>query len=281
MKRAILFLLLFASLAMSAPRALAQDDPVDARPLAVVAVAGYSELKADLEYLGALSGNADIGGVLEKLLARLTHNQGLAGVAQERPWGASISIAPDSFQLLPRVFLPVTDLSKLLEALAALIGQPAVKGDDGIYNIPRDSGALLVTEKGGYAYLARRKSALQHLPDDPLQQSRGLEKQYDLALSFDVHHLPTALREVAADRVRQYLEATPPQNVTGDEERGASQTCAPRGRADRPNHQRPRPHHPRVGHRPREPLQPDGFRRSHGSYAQCRALVGTRIAAAQ
>lgn len=236
MKRAIWVWLLFAPLGLGAPRALAQDDRVDARPLAVVSVAGYAELKADLEYLGALSGNADIGGVLEKLLSRLTENHGLAGIAQERPWGVSISFAPDRFQLLPRVFLPVTDLSKLLEALAALIGQPAVKGGDGIYNVPRESGPLYVAEKGGYAYLARPKSALQHLPDDPLQQSRGLEKQYDLALSFDVHHLPPSLREMAADRVRQYWEATPPQNVADDAERGAARARLARRGAEQTIH---------------------------------------------
>ncbi|HJT34201.1 MAG TPA: hypothetical protein VJ783_19295 [Pirellulales bacterium] len=135
----------------------------------------------------------------------------------------SISIAPDNSQLLPLVFLPVTDLSTLLVAVAALTGQPAVKGDDGIYSIPRESGALFAAEKRGYVYLARRKSALQHLPGDPLQQSRGLDKQYDLALSADVHHLPPALREMVADRVRQYWEAKPPQNAAeGGEERSAA-----------------------------------------------------------
>ncbi|HEX5445578.1 MAG TPA: hypothetical protein VFW87_17255, partial [Pirellulales bacterium] len=45
-----------------------------------------------------------------------------------------------------------------------------------------------------------------------------------------VHHLPPSLRERAADRVRQYWEATPPQNVADDAERGAARaTLARRG----------------------------------------------------
>lgn len=233
MKRAIWIWLIFAPFALRAPLALAQDDRADAQPLAVVSVAGYSELKADLEYLGALSGNADIGGVLEKLLSRMTQHQGLAGIAQERPWGVSISVPPDGSQFLALIFLPVTDLSKLIEALAALAGQPVVKADDGIYEIAGNAEAWFVAQKGGYAFLARRKSALQHLPDDPLQQSRGLDKQYDLALSFDVHRLPPTMHQMAAERVRRYWEATPAQHATeGGKERNAARAHLARRAAE-------------------------------------------------
>src|SRR6185437_15131328 len=107
------------------------------------AFSGYAELKRDLEYLGTLSGNPDMAQGLEQLLMLFTQNQGLAGLDQARPWGASLSITDDGSQFPALAFLPVTDLKELLDALSGLIGEAADAGD-GIYEIKKGTNNYFI-----------------------------------------------------------------------------------------------------------------------------------------
>ncbi|MGH7139179.1 MAG: hypothetical protein ACREHD_25830, partial [Pirellulales bacterium] len=176
----------------------------------------------------------DLAAGLEQLLLLLTQGQGLAGVDQARPWGASLSITSDGSQFPALVFLPVNDLTKLLDALAAYIGEAVDAGDD-IYEIKRNANTYFITQKGKWAYLAQQKSALDELPADPLKQLRGLDKRYDLAVSINVQNIPQALRDMAADLIMQGLEARLMQNAgddDDDEDQGALQAQLARSKAE-------------------------------------------------
>lgn len=234
MKKILFSCLALALVAAGAPLVQAKDESAENQPVVVASFSGYAELKRDLEYIGTLAGNPDLAAGLEQLLLLLTQGQGLAGVDQARPWGASLSITSDGSQFPALVFLPVNDLTKLLDALAAYIGEAVDAGDD-IYEIKRNANTYFITQKGKWAYLAQQKSALDELPADPLKQLRGLEKNYDLAMSINVQNIPQALRDMAADLIMQGLEARLMQNAgddDDDEEQGALQAQLARGKAE-------------------------------------------------
>jgi hypothetical protein len=233
-KKILLSGLALALMSVGAPLAQAQGDAAEPQPVVVASFSGYAELKRDLEYIGTLAGNPDLAAGLEQLLLLLTQGQGLAGVDQTRPWGASLSITSDGSQFPALVFLPVNDLTKLLDALAAYIGEAVDVGDD-IYEIKRNANTYFITQKGKWAYLAQQKSALDELPADPLKQLRGLDKKYDLALSINVQNIPQALRDMAADLIMQGLEARLMQNAgedDDDEDQGALQAQLARSKAE-------------------------------------------------
>jgi len=191
---------------VGAPWADAQDDDApETRPVAVVSFSGYAELKRDLEYLGARSGNPDLASLLEQLLSRFTKRHGLAGVDQDRPWGASLSMTADGSRFPTLVFLPVSDMAKLVEALGAALGGTVDAGDD-MYEIKSNAKIYYATRKGTWAYVSERKDVLKNLPSDPLLQLRGLYKQYDLALNVNLQNVPAALRDMAAGLVKQDLD---------------------------------------------------------------------------
>ncbi|HVA47188.1 MAG TPA: hypothetical protein VNH11_12540 [Pirellulales bacterium] len=216
MKKLLLPFLALALLAFHAPAAKAEDES-SPQPVVVATFSGYAELKRDLEYLGTLSGNPDMAKGLEQLLMLFTQNQGLAGLDKGRPWGASLSVTPDGSQFPLLAFLPVTDLKELLDALAAIIGEADDAGDD-VYKIKRGTNTLFITQKGKWAYIAQQKSVLEDAPGNPLKPFRGLEKQYDLAVSVHVQSIPQALRDMAADLLKQGLETGLQQNLGDDEQ---------------------------------------------------------------
>ncbi len=231
MKKILLSFLALALVALGAPATKAKDDAADTKPVIVAAFSGYGELKRDLEYLGTLSGNPDIAKNLESLLMVFTQNQGLAGLDPARPWGASVSITGDGSQFPAIAFLPVTDLKKLLDATSAMLGEADEAGDD-IYQIKKGGNTYFVTQKGKWAYIAQQKSVLDDVPGDPLKPLRGLDKNYDLAVSIYVQSIPQALRDMAADLIKQGLEAKLQQNADDDDEQAELQAQIARRQAE-------------------------------------------------
>ncbi|HUY31472.1 MAG TPA: SHD1 domain-containing protein [Pirellulales bacterium] len=204
MKKFLLSCSTLALLTFGAPWANAQDDSSETRPVVLASFSGYAELKRDLEYLGALSGNLDMAAGLEQLLLPFTQGHVLTGLDPARPWGASLRVADDGSRYSVVAFLPVDDLGKLLDALAASIEVDGV--GDGIYEIKRNANTFFITQQGKWAYVARHKSNLENLPVDPLEQLRGLDQQYDLALRVNVQNIPQGLRDMAAGLIKLGLD---------------------------------------------------------------------------
>lgn len=221
MKKTLMSVLAFALLLGTAIRSKAQEDAsTDLKPVVVVSFSGYAELKRDLEYLGTTSGNPDMAKSLEALLSLFTQGQGLAGLDQDKPWGAAASL-PEGGIGQPNVlaFLPVSDLQKLLGSLAQIAGEPVDKGD-GVLEIKRDANSVFVKEQGGWAFVAQTPDALGKLPADPLKILGGLEKQYDLAVRVNIQNIPQALRDFATDAIKAQVEKGLQQAQNDDDEDG-------------------------------------------------------------
>jgi hypothetical protein len=217
-KKILWSVLAFAVVLGTAICARAQDNAPELKPVAVISFSGYAELKRDLEYLGETSGNPDMFKQLEGLLTFFTQGQGLAGLDQDKPWGAAAAL-PEGGIGAPNVlvFLPVTDVQKLLGALAQLTGEPVDKGD-GILEIKKDANSVYVKEQDGWAYVAQMPDALANLPADPLKLLGGLNEQYDLALRLNIQNVPQALRDFAVDAMKQQVERSLQQAQENSEE---------------------------------------------------------------
>ncbi|HXT58373.1 MAG TPA: hypothetical protein VN699_07055 [Pirellulales bacterium] len=219
MKKTLMSVLAFVLLLGAAVRATAQEDAsTEVKPVVVVSFSGYGELKRDLEYLGTTSGNPDMAKTLEGMLALFTQGQGLAGLDQDKPWGAAASLPEGG---LPNVlaFLPVSDLQKLLGALAGLTGEPVDKGD-GVLEIKRDANSIFIKEQDGWAFVAQTPEALATLPADPLKILGGLEKQYDIAVRLNIQNIPQALRDFFTDTLKAQVEKSLQQAQDEDDEDG-------------------------------------------------------------
>jgi len=174
--------------------------------IAVVAVDGYADLKKQVRWIGTLVGNPALDGFAESFIMMATQFKGLAGLDVDRPAGLVVT-ADDG---VPAVngFVPVKDLSKLLAALAGVVG-PAEKADGGWQLAPPGGMPLQVVEKDGWAIFspAGGSSPLA----DPSAVLASLVKSFTLAAEFFPSRMPEGLRELLKKGIQQAADAAAAQ----------------------------------------------------------------------
>ena len=207
MKRILLPLLVIALLAGRVVQCAAKDEkPADAaatKPVAVLSIASYDRIMADVAMIGNLAGNPDLDKNLEGMLKLFTQGQGLNGMDPTRPWGVTLSTDGLSFQ--PLAFIPVKSVKQLLESLAALIGEPQDAGD-GVLELEVFNQRILIKEVDGWAIIAQSPEAFASVPKDPTKILDGLDKAYDVGVRLYVQNIPEVYRTLAIDQLRMGVE---------------------------------------------------------------------------
>jgi hypothetical protein len=187
------------------------------KPVAIVSVAGYDRLKADIGVIGRLCGKPDMAQGLEMMLQMMTQGKGLAVLDAKRPWGVAVFARPGNNANLPKTivygFVPVTDLKQLMEVaktnpkLAA-----AIKLNGGRYEIQAGGPPLWVQQKGDWAVITIMNPLsddLANAPADPLKLLGDLPKNYDLAVRVCVKNIPETLRQAGLAQLQARAALTP------------------------------------------------------------------------
>jgi len=170
-------LALFAATTMRCP-AQENNAAADAsKPVAVLSIASYDRVMADIAMLGNLAGNPDLDKNLEGMLQLFTQGQGLVGLDKKRPW--CISLTTDGISFQPLVYLPVDDLEALLDALAGLLGEADDVGD-GLYELNVFGQPILVKQKGAWTVIGQDADAIAAAPNDPAKLLNGMDTAYDI-----------------------------------------------------------------------------------------------------
>jgi hypothetical protein len=175
------------------------------KPVIVVSVSPYNELLKDIEYIGQLRNQPELAKTLEGLLGFFTQGQGLNGLDKTRPWGAAV--LTDGATFPKAVFLPVTDIDKLLQALLAFVSEPKDAGNGVLeVQIKSNSMPLFIKNQEGWAWIAQSADDLAALPKNPLELLGGLEKEYDVAVRANVQNVPEIYRQLAIDALTDGVE---------------------------------------------------------------------------
>jgi hypothetical protein len=219
-KKTALSLLITALLLASAPYTRAKDAPAapptttGTKSVAVLSIAGYDELLADLSFLGDLSGNAGLDQQLDGMLKLFTQGQGLKGLDTTRPWGAAVQT--DGMQFQPLVFLPVKNFKELLGALAPIVGEPEDQGG-GVMALQAGPQKVFAKESSGWAFIGQMPESLASLPKDPGKLIAGLNKEYDVALRLNMQNVPEVYRTMAIDQLRAGIQQNAERQPDEDE----------------------------------------------------------------
>ena len=206
MKRIVLPMLAVVLFGATAMRCPAQEDKAadTAKPVAVLSIASYDRIMADVAMFGELAGNPDLDKNLEGMLQLFTQGQGLVGLDKKRPWCVTLTTDGAAFQ--PLVYLPVDDVDKLLGSLAGLIGEADDVGD-GLYELNVFGQEVLVKEKNKWAVIGQSAEAIASAPDDPAELLDGLDTKYDVGLRLYVQNIPEVYRSLAIDQLRVGVES--------------------------------------------------------------------------
>jgi hypothetical protein len=174
------------------------------KPVAIVSLAGYDAIISDLNFLGELSGTPQLAQSLEGILALVTRAQGLAGLDKAKPIGACVSLPADGPPIpVPLVFIPVTDVDKLLDALQGLVPQVEDLGD-GYSRIRTPKGPPVILKRGtGWAFLSDSKEHLEGVPTDPAKLLGDLPKLYDVAVQLNIRNIPDQYLQLALGGLQQ------------------------------------------------------------------------------
>jgi hypothetical protein len=191
----IFYPLLYAVLVLSAMSlALPLSAAADLKPVVTVSFSGYSELKADVEAIGKLSGRPELAQMLEGMLAMVTQGKGLAGLDREQPLGA-VLLNDGGEEFTAYAFLPISDLAPWMELMKNPATGESPKAENGVYEIQLGPENVYVTQKGKWAYMAQKKETFAAVSNDPASLLGDMPKKYLLAVRASVKNIPDSLKQ--------------------------------------------------------------------------------------
>jgi len=174
----------------------------EVKMVAAVSVGGVDRIMADMKLMGSLAGKEDVGKMAEGMLNLVTQGKGLKGLDRGRPWG--ILIGTDGEEIGGCMFVPVTDLSKLMDTAKAMAKDKIKEHEDGIYEVTGPRKTVFVQETHeGWAFIVDDMEIFQYVPADPAAELAGLDKKYDLAVRVYPANVPEHHREKIAAKMRE------------------------------------------------------------------------------
>jgi hypothetical protein len=209
-KKCLLSALAVCLLAGSAARSFAQDDAeAEMKPLFVASLRNYQELLDDLDFVGKVSGNDEMGKGIEGLIQLVTQGQGLVSLDKSKPWGFAVNTDGVSFQIIG--FLPISDLEKFMGAISGVAGEPE-KDENGVWHVELQGQSLAMKQHKDWTFASMGAEFLENLPDDPTKYLSGLNDNYDGAVRIYIQNIPEIFRQLAIEQLKIGLE----QGLTGE-----------------------------------------------------------------
>jgi hypothetical protein len=181
----------------SAPLASAQTGEM--KPVVMVTVNNYDELKQDINFLGSLAGQPELASSFEPFILGFTQ-----GLDKAKPLG--VLVQSDGMQFGGAICLPITNLKTFLANLQAF-GVTSTELDNGLQQISANGQNLFGKETAGWTFLSMMPQMLENLPADPAATFATLTDEYDLGIRASVQNIPEAYRQMAIDQMNKGMEA--------------------------------------------------------------------------
>jgi hypothetical protein len=176
----------------------------DLKPVVRVAFSGYDDLISDLNFVGKLAGNPQLGASIEMSAKLATGGRELKSLDKSKPWGALVYA--DGVEIRILGFVPLGDLGEMREILAPTAAE-IKDADDGQLAASFEGQTVYLKSEGGWVFVSNQPEGLDGLPKDPAAELGGLEKSYNLAVRLDVQNIPEMVRELLLGMLQSGLDA--------------------------------------------------------------------------
>ena len=192
-----------AALSLSTAVYAQEQSAAEVKPIVTIAFSGYDDLVSDLNFVGELAGNPQLGSALEMTTMLATGGQELKSLDKSKPWGGIVVAEGPEIRGLG--FLPLGDLEEL----------KAILETNGVENKEEDD-CLVVSVNGqdvyfkgaeGWLFFSGQSVNLKDLPKDPAESLGGLHDSYNLAVRLDVKNIPEMLRGLLLEGLQMGLQA--------------------------------------------------------------------------
>lgn len=185
-------------------------------PVLVVSIASLNKLIQDVNYITAVSGQPQAGGIFTMMAGGFAQ-----GLDMARPIGVIVPIVEGAPE--PIGLLPTPDVEAMLKRLEAQTG-PVDKLDDGTLVVAAGPSLVYIRQVGTWAVIARQKEFLDLAPADPMTLMKDLGDNYTLSAILNVQLIPEDSREALIGFMRQgFDQAIDEQGEATDEILAASE----------------------------------------------------------
>jgi len=183
------------------------------KPVLVVSFAGYDRLLKNVDFIGKLAGNENLGPGAEARLKLMTGNQGLVGLDAQRPWGMAVELEglPPFFY----GFIPAGDVKQFLGVLPQL---DVREKPNGVLEIQTPKQPVYAKQHGKWVCLCAQPEDFGKLPADPAAALGDLPQKYDLAVRVNVANIPPENLAARAAQIRALLQDRGDQPLPGETE---------------------------------------------------------------
>ncbi|NND97083.1 MAG: hypothetical protein HKN47_07130 [Pirellulaceae bacterium] len=177
-------------------------------PVVVVTIGSISKLMEDVNYLSAIGGQPQAGGMFQMMAATFTQ-----GVDTTQPIGVMVPMVNGSPE--PIAVIPTSDVKTVLKRLEAQTG-PVDELEDGTLVIAMGANVVYIRQVGNWAVAARTPDVLAMAPADPTSLFEGMGNKYDLAFRVKMQQIPAETRDMLIAQMRQGFEQAMAQQNNGD-----------------------------------------------------------------
>lgn len=184
-------------LSANAPAALAQTGEM--KPVIMLTVSAYDELKKDINFLGSLAGQPDLASQFEPFILGFTQ-----GLEKDKPLG--VLVQSDGMQFGGAICLPIKDLATFVNNLKPF-GVTTTDMGNGLTQISASGQTLFGKQEGEWTFLSMMPQMLENLPADPGATFSTLVDEYDLGIRASVQNVPEAYRQMAIEQMRAGMDA--------------------------------------------------------------------------
>jgi hypothetical protein len=169
------------------------------KPVLMLTVSAYDELKKDINFLGSLAGQPDMASSFEPFILGFTE-----GLEKDKPLG--VLVQSDGMNFGGAICLPIKDLATFVGNLKAF-GVTTADAGNGITQISGSGQTLFGKEASGWTFLSMMPQMLENLPADPGAAFAALVDEYDLGVRAHVQNVPEPYRQMAVQQLRAGMDA--------------------------------------------------------------------------
>ncbi|WP_146448614.1 hypothetical protein [Bythopirellula polymerisocia] len=175
------------------------DGAGEMKPMALLTISGYDELKEDINFLGSLAGQPQLAAQFEPFIMGFVQ-----GLNKTQPLG--VVLQTDGMNFAGAICLPIADFATFLKNLKAF-GIDSSDAGEGITQISANGQTLFGKQGNGWAFLSMMPQMLENLPADPAKIFSNLSEEYDLGVRANIQNIPEAYRQMLIQNVKAGMDA--------------------------------------------------------------------------
>ena len=187
------------------------------KPIVTVAFSGYGDLISDLNFVGNLAGNPQLGAAVDMMAMMGTGGHEFKSLDRSKPWGTLVFADGGAIRILG--FVPLANLDELKAILEA--NAVELEEADGVLTASANDQNVYLKSEGGWVFLGNQAEVLGKLPKDPVATLQGLERAYNLAVRVDMQNLPGEFRELLLGGLEMGLQSGLAQRAGESDEKYA------------------------------------------------------------